>query len=196
MAREITTVGVVGLGTMGAGIAEVLARVGYAVVAVEPAEADLAAGQARLEGSVARAVARGKLTDEDRTALLGRVRFATVLEDLADCQLVIEAVPEKLDLKKEIFAKLDSICAESAILATNTSSLSVTEIAVATDHPRRVVGIHFFNPAPVQKFVEVVRTVITEQDVVDDVAALVRAIGKEPVVVGDKAGFIANPREV
>ena len=107
-------------------------------------------------------------------------------------QLVIEAVPEQLDLKKEIFAKLDSICGPDAILATNTSSLSVTEISVATDHPRRVVGLHFFNPAPVQRFVEVVRTVVTEQDVVDDVAELARALGKEPVVVGDKAGFIAN----
>jgi 3-hydroxybutyryl-CoA dehydrogenase len=192
MTREITTVGVVGLGTMGAGIAEVLARGGYSVVAVELADQQLAAGTARIEASVARAVSRGKLSDDEQGALLGRIRYGSTLEELAGCELVVEAVPEKLDLKKEIFAKLDSICSETAILATNTSSLSVTEIAVATDHPRRVVGLHFFNPAQVQKFVEIVRTVIAEQDVIDDIAELVRAIGKEPVVVGDKAGFIAN----
>lgn len=192
MSREITTVGVVGIGTMGSGIAEVLARSGYRVVGVEVSDAALAAGRARVESSVARALSRGKLTEAERSELLGRIRYVLALDELADCQLVIEAVPESLDLKKEIFAELDTICAADAVLATNTSSLSVTEIAVATGHPGRVVGLHFFNPAPVLGLVEVVRAVITEQAVVDDVVALVRAVGKEPVVVGDKAGFIAN----
>lgn len=192
MTREITTVGVVGLGTMGAGITEVLARSGLSVVAVEVGEPELAKGRARVEASVGRAAARGKVTADEQAALLGRITYVTSLEALADCQLVVEAVPEKLELKKELFGRFDSICSETAILATNTSSLAVTEIAVATPHPRRVIGLHFFNPAPVQKLVEVVRTVVTEQDVIDDVVALVRNLGKEPVVVGDKAGFIAN----
>jgi 3-hydroxybutyryl-CoA dehydrogenase len=192
MAREITTVGVVGLGTMGAGITEVLARNGYSVSAVEAGPEALARGRAILENSTARAVSRGKLTADGEKALHGRIRYVQTLEDLTGCQLVLEAVPEQLDLKREIFAKLDAILSDDAILATNTSSLSVTDLAVATDHPRRVVGLHFFNPAPVQKFVEIVRTVIAEEDVITDVVALVTALGKVPVVVGDKAGFIAN----
>ena len=192
MAREITTVGVIGLGTMGAGIAEVLARHGLEVVAVDADPQRVEHGRGLVEQSTSRAVARGKLAADDQQALLGRIRFTSALEDVAGAQLVVEAVPEHLDLKREIFGKLDSIVAPTAILATNTSSLSVTEISVATHDPRRVVGLHFFNPAPVQKFVEVVRTVVTEPDVVDDVVALARRLGKLPVVVGDKAGFIAN----
>ena len=192
MAREITTVGVVGLGTMGAGIAEVLARNGVQVVAVDADPARVEHGRALVEQSTARAVARGKLAGEDRDALLGRIAFTASLQDVAAAQLVVEAVPEHLDLKRTIFTALDGIVAPDAVLATNTSSLSVTEISVATHDPRRVVGLHFFNPAPVQKFVEVVRTVVTEQGVVDDVVALARRLGKQPVVVGDKAGFIAN----
>jgi 3-hydroxybutyryl-CoA dehydrogenase len=192
MAREITTVGVVGLGTMGAGIAEVLARNGYNVIATELNQEALAKGQAILETSTARAVSRGKLTAEEEQELQGRVRYVLSLDELVAAQLVVEAVPESLELKKEIFAKLDSIVGDDAILATNTSSLSVTDLAVATNHPKRLVGLHFFNPAQVMKFVEVVRTVITEEDVVEDVAAVARGMGKEPVVVGDRAGFIAN----
>ncbi|MBI4942852.1 MAG: 3-hydroxyacyl-CoA dehydrogenase family protein, partial [Actinobacteria bacterium] len=192
MSREIRTVAVVGLGTMGAGITEVLARNGYAVVAVEVDPASLARGRDLVTASTTRAVTRGKLAPEDQTALVGRITFSTALEDVAAAQLVVEAVPEHLDLKREIFAKLDSVCGPETILATNTSSLSVTEISVATAHPRRVVGLHFFNPAPVQKFVEVVRTVVSDPAAVDAVVDLARSLGKEPVVVGDKAGFIAN----
>ncbi|MFC5998159.1 3-hydroxyacyl-CoA dehydrogenase family protein [Quadrisphaera sp. GCM10027208] len=192
MAREISTVGVVGLGTMGSGIVEVLARTGLSVVAVEVDDAAVQAGRGHVEQSTGRAVRRGKLSEEEQAALLGRISFTTALEDLAGTDLVIEAVPEHLDLKQEIFGKLDSIVSADAILATNTSSLSVTEISVATHNPRRVVGMHFFNPAPVLPFVEVVRTVVTEEDVVADVVELARRLGKEPVVVGDKAGFIAN----
>jgi 3-hydroxybutyryl-CoA dehydrogenase len=192
MAREISTVGVVGLGTMGAGIAEVMARNGLEVVAVEADPDRVAAGRAHVEQSTSRAVARGKLTEADQRALLGRIRFTAALEDVATAQLVVEAVPEKLDLKREIFGKLDSICGPETVLATNTSSLSVTEISVATHDPSRVVGLHFFNPAPVQRFVEVVRTVVSEPEVVQATTALARRLGKQPVVVGDKAGFIAN----
>ncbi|MEO7447752.1 MAG: 3-hydroxybutyryl-CoA dehydrogenase [Humibacillus sp.] len=192
MAREFTTVGVIGLGTMGAGIVEVFARNGIDVVAVEVGDDALERGRGVLGGSTDRAVARGKLTAQDQEALHARVTFTSEMADLADCQLVIEAVPEHLDLKKQIFARLDTIVAADAILATNTSSLPVTEIAVATLDPKRVVGMHFFNPAPVQQFVEVVKTVITSEETFEEVRALAERLGKKPVVVGDKAGFIAN----
>ncbi|NIK57815.1 3-hydroxyacyl-CoA dehydrogenase family protein [Kribbella shirazensis] len=192
MARELTTVGVVGLGTMGAGIAEVFARNGLTVVGVERDEDAAERGRGHIQHSTDRAVKRGKLSVEDQQALFDRVTFATSLEALADCDLVIEAVVERLELKREIFGALDKIVREDAILATNTSSLSVTEISVATQRPRRVVGMHFFNPAPVQEFVEVIKTVVTEPDVVEDVQALARRLDKVPVVAADRAGFIAN----
>ena len=192
MAREIVSVGVVGLGTMGAGIVEVLARTGLPVVGVDVDEAGVARGREALEHSTGRAVARGKLTEPEATALHGRISYATSLEAVAGCGLVVEAVPEHLDLKKEIFTALDRSVGPDALLATNTSSLAVTEIAVATANPRRVVGLHFFNPAPVVSFVEVIRTVVTDEEVVSDVVELARRLGKQPVVVGDKAGFIAN----
>jgi 3-hydroxybutyryl-CoA dehydrogenase len=188
----ISTVGVIGLGTMGAGIAEVIARNGFSVIGIESTTAALEAGRGRLEGSTARAVKRGKLTEDERTALLDRVTFTTDLPALASADLVIEAVSESLDLKKQIFAAVDAIVPPHAILASNTSSLSVTDIAVATHRPDKVVGIHFFNPAPVQAFLEVVRTVVTAQEVVDEAVAFARSLGKEPVVIGDRAGFIAN----
>ncbi|GAA1573007.1 3-hydroxybutyryl-CoA dehydrogenase [Kribbella hippodromi] len=182
----------VGLGTMGAGIAEVFARHGLTVVGVERDDEAVARGRGHIQHSTDRAVKRGKLSVEDQDALFGRVTFATSMEALADCDLVIEAVVERLELKREIFGALDKIVREDAILATNTSSLSVTEISVATQRPRRVVGMHFFNPAPVQEFVEVIKTVVTEPDVVDDVQALARRLDKVPVVAADRAGFIAN----
>jgi 3-hydroxybutyryl-CoA dehydrogenase len=192
MARDITTVGVIGLGTMGAGIVEVFARNGIDVVAVDADEAGLEHGREVLAGSTGRALARGKLTQEEHDALHARVRYTLDLEDLADCQLVVEAVPEHLDLKKDVLSRLDAIVSPDAVLATNTSSLPVTEIAVATSNPKRVVGMHFFNPAPVLQFVEVIRTVVTADDVLEDVKAIAERLGKRPVVVGDRAGFIAN----
>jgi 3-hydroxybutyryl-CoA dehydrogenase len=192
MARELKTVGVVGLGTMGAGIAEVFARNGLSVVGVERDDESAERGRGHIQHSTDRAVKRGKLSEADQQALFDRITFATSLDTLADCDLVVEAVLEHLDLKRDIFAALDKIVREDAILATNTSSLSVTEISVATERPRRVVGMHFFNPAPVQEFVEVIRTVVTEPDVVDDVSALAQRLGKSPVVAQDRAGFIAN----
>jgi 3-hydroxybutyryl-CoA dehydrogenase len=192
MAREITRVGVVGLGTMGAGIVEVFARSGFEVVGVEVEDTALERGADHVAGSTARAVTRGKLTEEERAEILGRITFSTELDDLADRDLVIEAVPENLDLKRGIFETLDKIVGPDAILATNTSSLSVTDIAVATARPAQVVGMHFFNPTPVLKFVEVVRTVVTDHEVVDDAKAVAERLGKLPVVVEDKAGFIAN----
>lgn len=189
---QITTVGVVGMGTMGAGIAEVLARTGLDVVAVEADDQGLARGRGHLEHSTARALQRGKLDETSRRELLERISFTTSLADLADVDLVIEAVPERLDLKSRIFTELDGIVRGDVVLASNTSSLSITQLAVRTKRPERVVGMHFFNPAPVLKLVEVVRTVVTDAEVIDDVTALAHALGKTPVVVGDRAGFIAN----
>jgi 3-hydroxybutyryl-CoA dehydrogenase len=192
VAREFRSVGVIGLGTMGAGIVEVMARAGIDVVAVEINEAALDRGRANLAGSTERAVRRGKMSPEQQAELLGRVTFAVGLDALADVDLAIEAVPEHLDLKRRIFGDLDRICRRDAILATNTSSLSVTEISVATSRPNRVVGLHFFNPAPVMKLVEVIRTVVTDDEVVEDVEALGARLGKVDVTVSDRAGFIAN----
>jgi 3-hydroxybutyryl-CoA dehydrogenase len=192
MAREFNTVGVVGLGTMGAGIVEVFARNGVEVVAVEIDESALDKGRANLTASTDRAVARGKLDPADRDILHGRVTFAVGLAALGEVDLVVEAVPERLDLKRRLLADLDRVCRPTAILATNTSSLSVTEIAVATSRPGQVIGLHFFNPAPVMKLIEVVRTVVTEAEVIGDIEALCARLGKVGVTIGDRAGFIAN----
>ncbi|MCW2510530.1 MAG: 3-hydroxyacyl-CoA dehydrogenase [Modestobacter sp.] len=192
MARELTEVGVVGLGTMGAGIAEVLARAGLSVTAVEVTDDALQRGREHVEQSTGKAVARGKLESAERDEILARIRFSTSMEDLAVAELVVEAIPERMELKAEVFSALDKICPPDTILATNTSSLSVTELSVTTGRPGKVIGMHFFNPAPVMKLVEVVRTVVTEPSVVEDVEALAARLGKIDVTIGDKAGFIAN----
>ncbi|MGZ4730394.1 MAG: 3-hydroxyacyl-CoA dehydrogenase family protein [Acidimicrobiales bacterium] len=189
---RIGRVGVVGLGTMGAGIAEVFARNGLEVVAVERDEASLERGRGHVQASTDRAVRRGKLTADEQAAIFANIRLTTAMEDLKDAELVVEAVPEHLDLKCAIFARLDEVTQPDTILATNTSSLSVTEISVATGRPSRVVGMHFFNPAPVLRLVEVIGTVVTDHRVLDEVKEFVVGLGKTPVVVGDKAGFIAN----
>jgi 3-hydroxybutyryl-CoA dehydrogenase len=189
---RVRKVGVVGLGTMGAGIAEVFARSGYEVVGVDADDEAVLRGRGHVEQSTERAVSRGKLAAEERDSILGRIRFTSDLGEMSDRDLVVEAVPERLDLKRSIFERLDAVAPPGAILASNTSSLSVTDIAVATSRPSRVVGMHFFNPAPVLKFVEVVRTVVTDDDVVAEAQAVAQQLGKLPVVVGDKAGFIAN----
>ncbi|WP_043848352.1 3-hydroxyacyl-CoA dehydrogenase family protein [Amycolatopsis keratiniphila] len=192
MAREISSVGVIGLGTMGAGIAEVLARSGVSVVAVEIDDDGVHRGRGHLEHSTERAVSGGKLDADGRTALLDRIRYTTSLAELSDVDLVIEAIPENLEAKSDVFAQLDKITGPDTIFVSNTSSLSITEIGVRTARPGKVVGMHFFNPAPILKLVEVVRTVVTEPDVVTDVVAFAERLGKTPVVIGDRAGFIAN----
>jgi 3-hydroxybutyryl-CoA dehydrogenase len=177
---------------MGAGIAEVLARAGLAVTAVDVDDAAVERGREHLEHSTGRAVSRGKLDPAERDAIMSRIRFCTRLEDLAEAELVVEAIPERMELKAQVLAALDRICPADTILATNTSSLSVTELSVTTGRPGKVIGMHFFNPAPVMKLVEVVRTVVTEPSVVEDVEALAARLGKVDVTIGDKAGFIAN----
>ena len=190
--RDFGTIGVIGLGTMGAGIAEVFARNGYSVVGVELNDEGVERGRQHLEHSTGRAVKREKMTAEEQQELLGRISFTTSMKDLGEADFVVEAVVESLEVKKEIFRQLDDIVAPESILATNTSSLSVTEISTANSRPGRIIGVHFFNPAPVQNLVEIVRTVVTEPQVLEDVKELVNQLGKNPVVCGDKAGFIAN----
>ncbi|HYN95605.1 MAG TPA: 3-hydroxyacyl-CoA dehydrogenase family protein, partial [Pilimelia sp.] len=192
MAERFGTVAVVGLGTMGAGIVEVFARHDVRVIAVEADDVALARGRGHLTRSTDRAVGRGRLAPAERDALLARVRFAVGVGAAAAADLVVEAVPERLELKRRVFADLDAACRPGAVLATNTSSLSVTELAAATGRPERVVGLHFFNPAPVMRLVEVIRTPVTADDVVADVTALCARLDKVAVTVGDRAGFVAN----
>ena len=192
MAREFRKIGVVGLGTMGAGIAEVLARSGLDVVGVEADDDGVQRARQHLESSTARAVARGKLAEDDVAGVLGRIALTSDLSQVADCQLVVEAVPERMEIKRALFAELDALLGDDAVLATNTSALSVTELATSTQRPSRVVGLHWFNPAPVMGLVEVVQTVVTDPAVVEDVQALVERVGKTAATAGDRAGFIAN----
>jgi 3-hydroxybutyryl-CoA dehydrogenase len=189
---EIRHVAVVGLGTMGAGIAEVFARAGIGVVAIEADPEALRQGLGTLDASLSRAVSRGRLAASEQAEIRARVRPAAAFSDAAAVDLAIEVVPERIEIKREVFAELDRVCGPEAILATNTSSLSVTSVAAGTRHPGRVVGMHFFNPAPVMRLVEVVSTVLSDESVPSAVAALARRLGKVPVAVGDRAGFVAN----
>ncbi len=189
---DIREVAVIGLGTMGAGIAEVFARAGIGVVAIEADPQALSRGLGILDASLSKAVSRGKLTASEQAQIRARVRAAAGFSEAAAVDLAIEVVPERMEIKRQIFAELDRVTSPDAILATNTSSLSVTAIAAATRHPGRVVGMHFFNPAPVMRLVEVVSTVLTDDGLPGTVADLARRLGKSPVQVKDRAGFVAN----
>ena len=189
---DIKTVGIVGCGLMGSGIAEITARAGYNVVVTEVNDEFLKKGISRIEASTQKAVERGKATAEERAATLGKITGTTRLGDLKDCQLVIEAVVEKMDEKKRVFSELEQICSPDAILASNTSSLPITEIATSIKTPQRVLGLHFFSPVPVMKLLEVVRTLLVRDDVVDAGVAFGASVGKETVVCKDAPGFIVN----
>ncbi len=189
---EIRKIGVVGCGLMGSGIAEVAARSGYATLVRETSAELVAKGRARIEQSMQKAVERGKLSAVDRDAAAGRLRFTTALDDLGECDVVIEAATENADLKKQIFASLDRACKPEAILASNTSSIPIIEIAAATRRPDRVVGLHFFNPVPVMKLVEVVRSIASSDASVEAARALGEALGKRPIIAKDRAGFVVN----
>ncbi len=180
------------MGTMGIGIAEVLARHGFSVRGIDVDDDILDQARLRIEASTERAVSGGKMTGEERNAALANITYATNIQECVTADLVIEAVTEDLQLKRDVFAQLDGLVPDHVIWCTNTSSLSVTEISTAVSNPARLVGLHFFNPAPVQDFVEVVRTVVTDDDVVAQVQAFAQSLGKEVVICDDKAGFIAN----
>ncbi|NEB79583.1 3-hydroxyacyl-CoA dehydrogenase family protein [Streptomyces sp. SID14478] len=189
---RISTVAVVGLGTMGTGIAEVLARAGREVVGIDISEAATAGAVASLEASTARAVRREHLTEQERIELLARFRTFTDLQAAADADLVIEVAPESYETKQQIFRALDSIVRPETVLATGTNALSVTRLAADSARPERVLGLHFFNPAPAMKLVEVVSSVLTAPTAVAAVTDLALELGKEPVAVGDRPGFVAD----
>jgi 3-hydroxybutyryl-CoA dehydrogenase len=189
---EIRKVGVVGLGTMGAGIAQVSVQAGHETLGREVTDELSRRGRATIDRYLTRGVEKGRLTQDEREAALARLTLTTELADLADCDLVIEAVLEELDLKREVFAELDRVTRPDAVLATNTSALSVAEIAEATQHPERVVGMHFFNPAPVLPLVEIVRAPKSSDAAVDAAYAWAERAGKQPVRCNDTPGFIVN----
>jgi 3-hydroxybutyryl-CoA dehydrogenase len=188
----ISRVGVVGLGTMGSGIAQVCVQAGLEVVGREVSAGLGERARGQIDHYLSRGVEKGRLTQDEKDAALGRLCLVTDLAELSSCQLVIEAAFEDLEVKRTLFAELEAAVAPDAILATNTSALSVTEIADATGSPQRVVGMHFFNPAPVLPLVEVIRTAHTSDEVFDAAYAFAQRIGKEPVACNDTPGFIVN----
>ena len=177
---------------MGSGIAEVVAKAEFDVVVCEMNEQFAEAGRNRIDKSLSRAVDKGKLESADRDVVLGRLSFSTDLAALADCDLVIEAIVEDIEAKNELFSTLDGLCGPEAIFASNTSSLTITDMAAATSRPGRVVGLHFFNPVPVMKLVEVVRTIATRDDVFDTAFSFARNLGKQPIAAKDNSGFVVN----
>jgi 3-hydroxybutyryl-CoA dehydrogenase len=191
---SIERVGVVGAGQMGGGIAEVCAKAGADVVVFEPSEELVEAGRKRITGSLERATSKGKLSEGDRDAALGRLKFTTSLSDLADRQLVIEAVIEDETVKRKIFAELDEVVTDpDAVLASNTSSIPIMKIAAATKNPSRVLGLHFFNPVPVLPLVELVNTLVTSEGALERTGAFASdVLGKQVVRCGDRSGFVVN----
>jgi 3-hydroxybutyryl-CoA dehydrogenase len=188
----LETLGIVGSGIMGSGIAEVAARAGMTVILRSRKQETADAMVAALERSLAKQVARGKLDDAEAAEINGRVSATADLEALADCDLVVESVVEDLETKKHLVIELDRLVKDGAILATNTSTLPVVEIAMATSRPERVCGIHFFNPAPAMSLVEIVRTLLSSDETIAEAKGFAEACGKSPVVVEDRAGFIVN----
>ncbi|MEO8196440.1 MAG: 3-hydroxybutyryl-CoA dehydrogenase [Thermoanaerobaculia bacterium] len=191
----IRKIGVLGCGLMGSGIAEVAAKAGFETVVREVSEALMEKGMGKIRGSLGRAVEKGKMTAEERDAVLARIHGASGasgFEAMADCDLVVEAIVENLEEKKASYAALDKVAKPTAIFASNTSSLTVTQLAMATSRPARFVGLHFFNPVPVMKLVEVVRTLLTEDAALVEIDEFCRAIGKTPIACKDNSGFIVN----
>ncbi len=188
----IKTVGVVGCGLMGSGITEVVARCGYNVIVREVNQSFLDKGLARIQASTAKAVERNKMTAEDRTAALGRIKGTVNLEDFAPCDYVIEAVIENLDLKKQVFTELDRVTRSDVILASNTSSLSIAAMAAMTKKPDKVLGMHFFSPVPVMTLLEMVRSFMTSEETYRTSRAFGESLGKTIIVAKDAPGFIVN----
>jgi 3-hydroxybutyryl-CoA dehydrogenase len=189
---DIKTVGVLGCGLMGSGIAQVSASAGFRTIAREVSDELNAKGRKGIEGSLAKFVEKGKLPADQRDATLARLSFTTKVGDLAACDIIVEAVTEDLELKNGLWKELDGLCGPSTIFASNTSSLTIAAMAAATRRPDRFVGLHFFNPVPLMKLVEVVRTVTTTPATFDRAMAFARALGKEPIAAKDNSGFIVN----
>ncbi len=189
---EIKRVGVLGCGLMGRGIAQVAATNGYATIVREISDELNDKGKAAIVKSLDKFVEKGKLTADDRDGTLGRLTFTTEMSDLKDCDIVVEAIVENLDLKTALWKELDGLCPNHTIFASNTSSLTIAAMAAATERADRFVGLHFFNPVPLMKLVEVVRTVTTSSDSFDRAMAFAKALGKEPIAAKDNSGFIVN----
>jgi len=189
---KIRKVGVLGCGLMGSGIAEVAARAGYETVVREVSQEVVDKGLKKIHGSLGKAVEKGKLDAAERDAALGRLSGAVTLDTLADCDVVIEAIVEDLSEKKKTFTALDEVVKPEAIFASNTSSLTITQMAMFTRRPDQFVGLHFFNPVPVMKLVEVVRTLLTSDATYDTAFELARSFGKEPIACRDNSGFVVN----
>jgi len=189
---RVDKLGVVGAGTMGHGIAQVAAQAGFEVTLVDAVSEALVAGVGRIEKSLGKLVDKGRLAEEDRQAALARVKTTTDVGELSDAALVVEAVVEKLEVKCEILSALDRICAPETILASNTSSISITRLAAATSRPGKVIGMHFMNPVPLMKLVEIIRGLATEEDAFSRVEEVTRQLGKTPVEVHDAPGFVSN----
>lgn len=189
---DIRTVGVCGAGLMGNGIAQTCAAAGFNVVLMEVAEAPLQRGMASIGKSLDKFVEKGKLSQADRDATFGRIKATTEVKDLKGCDLIVEAIVENVAIKLKLFKELDEMLAPHAIICTNTSSLCVIELAAGTKRPDKVAGLHFFNPVPLMKLVEVVRTIATTQETVDRLFAFAGKLGKEPVLAQDTPGFIVN----
>ena len=188
----IQKVGVVGCGLMGSGIAQVAAQAGFPVVVREVQPELVNKGLKSIEKNLARLVEKGTITEAAKNEIRGRLKGTTVLEDLKECDVIVEAIIEQLPAKRELFAALDGLCPAATIFASNTSSLTITEIATATKRPQRFVGLHFFNPVPVMKLVEVVKTIATDPAVYEEMVAFGAKLGKTPVRANDSTGFIVN----
>jgi 3-hydroxybutyryl-CoA dehydrogenase len=189
---EIKKVGVLGCGLMGSGIAQVAAQAGYDTVVRETEQRFIDKGFGGIQKSLDRFVEKQKMSSTDRDAVLGRLKGTTSAEDLADCDIVIEAIVENVELKRTVYAELDRIVKKDAIFASNTSSLTITELSMATARPGQFVGLHFFNPVPLMKLVEVVRTILTNEVSFDRAFAFAKSLGKEPIAAHDNSGFIVN----
>ncbi|HEY9686149.1 MAG TPA: 3-hydroxyacyl-CoA dehydrogenase NAD-binding domain-containing protein [Coleofasciculaceae cyanobacterium] len=192
MNPSFNTIGILGSGTMGAGIAQISAQNGASVVLYDIEQRFLDTATARIRESLQKAVEKGKLPAEDLEPTCARISYSTRLEDLQDCDLIIEAVPEDMALKKRIFGELDGICKPETILASNTSSLSITALGGATQRPQQVAGLHFFNPVPLMRLVEVIRGQRTSEETVQALQQFAKALGKTPVIAQDTPGFIVN----
>jgi len=193
---EIKRVGVVGCGTMGAGITQVCAQSGYQVVVSEINNELLNKGLASINSFLSKGVDKGKLSQQDKESTLSRIKGTTSTKDFSDCDLVIEAVVENMDLKKKIFVEVDKICPKHAILATNTSCLSIVDMAMATSRPDKVLGLHFWNPAPLMKLLEVVKTVATSDETLETGKSFGESLGKTIIVAPDIPGFIVNRLQI
>jgi len=190
--NKMKKIGVLGTGTMGAGIIQVLAQNGYEVVMRARREASIEKGMATVNKNLEKMVAKEKITAEEKEAIMGRISGSTDISIIADADLVIEAATEDMEAKKALFAELDALCKPETIIATNTSSLSITEIAAATNRPDKIIGMHFFNPVPMMKLVEIIKGLATSEETKNTIIELSKALGKTPVEVEEAPGFVVN----